>query len=55
MTEQGASRPKPPPAKVGFLTHAAILGLAVLSALFTITLLGSFSGKKPAAGVIQTR
>jgi hypothetical protein len=43
MTEQATPAPKSRPAKVAGFTQLIILGLAVLSALFVVSLLGALS------------
>jgi hypothetical protein len=44
MTDQAPPKPKARPAKVERSTRIIVFALALLSALFTVTLLGSFSG-----------
>jgi hypothetical protein len=44
MIDQSKPKPKARPAQVDRVTRIIVLALAILSAFFTIALLGSFSG-----------
>jgi hypothetical protein len=53
MSDQATPNPKTRPAKVDRSTRIIIFALAALSALFTVTLLGSFSGKGPVPTILR--
>jgi len=53
MTDQATPKAKTRPAKVAQSTRIIIFAVAVLSALFTVTLLGSFSGKQSITTILR--
>jgi hypothetical protein len=55
MTDQATPKPKARPAKVDRSTRIIVFALAVLSALFTVTLLGTFSGSGRISTIFQQR